>query len=855
MARSVERGDWLARPLECILCAAADLAPGQVSIPAGQPAASHPQWPTPSGAVLLAGLVSLIACGGDPPSAPASPPVASVTVSPVELALLPGEVGQLGAVARTGAGTVVAAAPSWVSTVPTVASVSPDGRVTAIAPGITTVRATIGGRSGSARVTVEARMVTVTVVVGSGVASTWPAGVASYPAGTRLIYAFSARPGFELPIVRFNGVATAPAGEVTLTGDLAVLAMADSILVIPPTDAPLLQRMRALRTAPDPGAFYRAIQQDIDALYQSVTASEARRRLLDAAAVAFDPVLDAGPLWQAIQSRTLAGAESGSLPSRASGAASERCAGVLTGAMDVAFLYVNGVNTDLSDACNTVQFHLAPILASAGFGDPERFPRAVSLNSSMSEVNGGPLLCLTMVALGLRRAQEAVLANPLACAGIAGDLVEAVRQIPGTRPPLKDSEQLADTIQAVWSRGGRVVIIAHSQGNLLAREALQVLRSRTTPDGMACVGLAAVAPPIKLTRPGSEPAASDLIVRGTGVAAASGLLVRSMDILLLPELAGFTEGLAEVFAPHSGLSDWWDEYLAGKTAGASADAALSLRILAGTVLHSMDDSYLEDGITRALLRAQIQGQVAAVTSRCPAPPGHSVARHYVASIGNGFGPSDLYTVDARAAGTDHLVGRIRTVTGLQPVITDLALAPDGSLWGVSFTRLYLIDKATAIAVDRGALGLSDVNALGADVQGRLYGATQFGRFIQINASTGTASAIGLLGAGYASDGDLAFAPDGVLFGTLRTSIGTSVLVTINTATGAATPIGTVSGVGITDVWGLAFEGARLIGFTSGSGGHGEVIEINRTTGRGTIIRPLSFNAGGAAVGRAGPSSP
>jgi hypothetical protein len=234
-------------------------------------------------------------------------------------------------------------------------------------------------------------------------------------------------------------------------------------------------------------------------------------------------------------------------------------------------------------------------------------------------------------------------------------------------------------------------------------------------------------------------------------------------------------------------------------------------------------------------------------------------RLFAASIGGtllgSVPPSDLYSVEASQAGTDCLIDRIRTTAGFEPAVTDLALAPNGQLWAISFDRLYLIDTLTAIATDRGALGLSDVNALAADARGALYATTLSGSLLSIDPASGTARTIGPLGNGFVSWGDLAFAPDGRLFAALRSATGQAVLITINTSTGQATLVSPGMVIGNDNVWGLAFAGDQLFGLTTDIIGRGTLLDINPTSGQGTYLRALSFNAGGGAAVRQGEATP
>lgn len=105
--------------------------------------------------VAVAALALLgAACGGDGPTQPS---VASVSVSPATVALAgPGANAQLAARAVGADGRQVSGEPvAWSSAAPAIATVDGSGLVTAVAPGATTVTATVAGVSGSAQVSVN----------------------------------------------------------------------------------------------------------------------------------------------------------------------------------------------------------------------------------------------------------------------------------------------------------------------------------------------------------------------------------------------------------------------------------------------------------------------------------------------------------------------------------------------------------------------------------------------------------------------------------------------------------------------------------------------------------------------------
>jgi uncharacterized protein YjdB len=98
-------------------------------------------------------------------TAPALVPVATVTVAPSTLPLQVGQTGTLTATTRDAANNVLTGRTiTWSSGSPGVATVAPNGTVTAVAPGSATITATSEGKTGTAAVTVTAVPVaTVTV--------------------------------------------------------------------------------------------------------------------------------------------------------------------------------------------------------------------------------------------------------------------------------------------------------------------------------------------------------------------------------------------------------------------------------------------------------------------------------------------------------------------------------------------------------------------------------------------------------------------------------------------------------------------------------------------------------------------
>ncbi len=255
---------------------------------------------------------------------------------------------------------------------------------------------------------------------------------------------------------------------------------------------------------------------------------------------------------------------------------------------------------------------------------------------------------------------------------------------------------------------------------------------------------------------------------------------------------------------------------------------------------------------------------AGITPLPGTPPPPATLRLFVSSgvcdlpISCGDGPSRLYAIDP--VGTaDVLIGTIHTAAGFRPVIGDIALAPNGGLFGVGVKPdgnlaspfvLYSIDKNTATATAVGTdTGFSLIDSLVFRQDGRLFGATDDGILLQIDTSTGAGRRVGSGVPAWNSDGDGAFAPDGTLYWTAtrkgEDQFGPSSLITVDDTTALVTR---AVPIGFHLVGGLAFEGSQLLGFTIQAPGcsGGAVISINTETGAGTFVKCLPFDAFGAA---------
>jgi hypothetical protein len=111
----------------------------------------------------------------------------------------------------------------------------------------------------------------------------------------------------------------------------------------------------------------------------------------------------------------------------------------------------------------------------------------------------------------------------------------------------------------------------------------------------------------------------------------------------------------------------------------------------------------------------------------------------------------LGTVDV-STGNVHVIGN----TGA--ALTDIAFAPNGDLYGISFENLYSINPVTAVTAAATVVGATDIPdgiALVFGSDGTLYGAGNRSTYLySINPATGAATSLGNIG--FRSAGDLAF---------------------------------------------------------------------------------------------------
>jgi len=174
-------------------------------------------------------------------------------------------------------------------------------------------------------------------------------------------------------------------------------------------------------------------------------------------------------------------------------------------------------------------------------------------------------------------------------------------------------------------------------------------------------------------------------------------------------------------------------------------------------------------------------------------------------------------------------------------ITDLAVTPNGNVYGISYDTLYSINKTTGRATLVAGLTGGANNGMTFISRGDLLAADTAGAVKQINPMTGAVTPRGSFGSNLSSSGDLVAVANGTMYGVSSTTAGggsasgNNVLIRVDQNTGVATVVGPI---GYGDVWGLAYVNAKVIGFTTA----GQIIQIDPATGAGTLLatRPVVF---------------
>jgi hypothetical protein len=199
----------------------------------------------------------------------------------------------------------------------------------------------------------------------------------------------------------------------------------------------------------------------------------------------------------------------------------------------------------------------------------------------------------------------------------------------------------------------------------------------------------------------------------------------------------------------------------------------------------------------------------------------------------------LYVVDVQSKALNK-IGPFNAPSN--DVITDLAVAPDNTIYVISNTVIYTADPNDGHVTKLGLLSAcgSKGVALTTTPDGKLWTGDFNGILCQIDTTQSPPAVLPPISmtSNTALSGDFVAVADGTVFGTAYnksdgTGQGTqnnNLLVKLDIPTGAVTMIGPT---GFPKLFGVAFAGGQVFGFTHD--GTGDVITIDPTSGVGTLF--------------------
>lgn len=193
------------------------------------------------------------------------------------------------------------------------------------------------------------------------------------------------------------------------------------------------------------------------------------------------------------------------------------------------------------------------------------------------------------------------------------------------------------------------------------------------------------------------------------------------------------------------------------------------------------------------------------------------------------------------------------------IMTDLAVAPNGTIYVVSETALYTVSASNGQATLVGSLTScgQEMVALTNTADGRLFVGDYSGSLCEIDITTTppTVKPPLTMTNSMALSGDFVGVGNGTVYGTAYKTSDASgqgtqasnLLVTVDLSTGATTEIGAT---GYPDLFGVAAANNQIYGFTHD--GTGRVVTIDASTGSGTLFGTFTDGSGqGIAFSGAG----
>jgi hypothetical protein len=272
----------------------------------------------------------------------------------------------------------------------------------------------------------------------------------------------------------------------------------------------------------------------------------------------------------------------------------------------------------------------------------------------------------------------------------------------------------------------------------------------------------------------------------------------------------------------------------------SLGAALAALALVACAPGSRSD---DDDTAGADAAVTVDGGGGFIDGSSPVPDGHDVHDTFTVYV---HSKDTLYTMDPVSFALTT-VGKFNPPTADD--ITDLAVAGDGKIFVISKTRLYTADANDAHATfvanlsstpTAGNVGLTFLP------DGDLLATDKTGGIRSINPTSGAVLERGMISNGFRTAGDLVAVEDGTMYAISdygpdgNQSFNSNWLIKVNPANGAALQVGQI---GVGGVFGAAFINGKVIVFTK----TGQIVEVDRSTGHGTVKAETVIEFWGAGV--------
>jgi hypothetical protein len=429
--------------------------------------------------------------------------------------------------------------------------------------------------------------------------------------GTTVGYDYQLAAGYDSLLVNLDESAVAPKGTVTMTADHLLTASAVSALVLPPGGQELQQRVRELLTATDKASAFQALLDEVVKLYREVGPDEAHARFRTIWALSVDPAVDAEALRsvrEALRNRLFQtdlaqGAAAFPVQDRSRVRARAQPS-------DIVLVFVNGIWNEEEDALGAVA-ELAAIV-----DEVDAPVAAVNLFYNASAITDDEFAnCFFRVIRLLSGVPFDRWIPRVEKCGREQDLHEATRQVlnilldfpVGTIEP--DARALSENLRVWLDADFKVIVVAHSQGNLMLQEALWGPSSALTdlpPGDRARIGVISLASPVRVTPPNEE-AFGCLMVRGDIIDPPG----RDVCPPTLPTSL-FTEMM-------NGLSELRDlcsnvQLSVSVCAYVSVDPEGLLDLMARARLHSVVEGYFQSPESRNFIRSELRRQYDLLTT-------------------------------------------------------------------------------------------------------------------------------------------------------------------------------------------------------------------------------------------------